>query len=102
MYLIQEQIQSTWLMLAYDFSITRRILATGTLCCITSNGTSNHKENKTNGQVILNSTKSKHVLSLLCRTISNQEPGAGAWEFLLHQSYLMHTFCFSGVLPQKE
>lgn len=28
MYLIQERIQSTWFMLAYDFSITRRLLAT--------------------------------------------------------------------------
>ena len=50
MSLIQERIQITWLMLAYDFSVTRRLLATGTLCCIASSGTSNHKENKSNGQ----------------------------------------------------
>lgn len=49
MYLIQESAQSTGLMLAYDFSIVRRLLDTGTPCSITSNRTRNHKETKSNG-----------------------------------------------------
>lgn len=61
MYLTQERITDHMAHASLWFFHHKDTLATRTLCCIASNGISNHKAKKSNGQVISNSTKSKQA-----------------------------------------